>query len=415
MSVIEKAKLAKKASRLVAALTPQQRAKALLCMAQELELGQSHILHANKEDLCAAGKAGIAGAMCKRLALSETKIRAMAEALRQIALLPDNVGEIIERINCPNGLTINKLRVPFGVIAIIYESRPNVTSDVVGLCIKSGNAIVLRGGTEALRSNKAIVSRLRSGLKQAGVSPECVQFVDNPDRSEVQAMMNLREQIDLLIPRGGPGLIQAAIENANIPVIETGTGNCHIYIDAGADLAMAHSIAVNAKVSSPAVCNAMETLLVHEKIAPEFLPGVAEALISHGVELRGCPKSQKLVKSIKPAVEEDWSAEYLDLILAIKVVSGLEEAIEHISEYGTAHSEAIITEDPETAGKFTQSVDAAAVYVNASTRFTDGGEFGFGAEMGISTQKLHARGPMGINELTTYKYAIEGTGQTRQS
>ena len=413
MNVVEKAKLAKEASGLLAALAPQQRAKALQCMAQELELGQSHILKANNEDLDAACKAGITGAMRKRLALSEAKISGMARALRQIAQLPDNLGEIIETINRPNGLTIKKVRVPFGVIGIIYESRPNVTADAAGLCIKSGNAIILRGGTEALRSNAAIVNKLRTGLEKAGISPECIQFVDNPDRSEVRTMMNLRDQIDLLIPRGGPGLIQATVENANIPVIQTGVGNCHTYIDATANLAMAQSIAVNAKVSNPAVCNTMETLLVHEKIAPEFLPELAKSLISHGIELRGCPKSRKLVKSIKPATEEDWSTEYLGLIIAIKVVSGLKEAIEHISRYGTAHSEAIITEDPKAVSKFTQSVDAAAVYVNASTRFTDGGEFGFGAEMGISTQKLHARGPMGINELTTYKYVVEGTGQTR--
>ncbi|HHY12540.1 MAG TPA: glutamate-5-semialdehyde dehydrogenase [Firmicutes bacterium] len=413
MNVVEKAKLAKKASGLLAALAPQQRAKALLCMAQELELGQSHIFRANNEDLDAAGKSGITGAMRKRLALSEAKINGMVRALRQIAQLPDNLGEIIEKINRPNGLAIKKVRVPFGVIGIIYESRPNVTADAAGLCIKSGNAIILRGGTEALRSNTAIVSKLRTGLERAGISPECIQFLDNPDRSEVHTMMNLRDQIDLLIPRGGPGLIQATIQNATIPVIETGVGNCHTYVDATAGLAMAHSITVNAKVSNPAVCNTMETLLVHEKIAPEFLPGVARALISHGVELRGCPRSRKLVESIRPAAEEDWSTEYLGLFLAIKVVSGFEEAIEHISKYGTAHSEAIITEDPEAACKFTQSVDAATVYVNASTRFTDGGEFGFGAEMGISTQKLHARGPMGINELTTYKYVVEGTGQTR--
>ncbi|HHX10376.1 MAG TPA: glutamate-5-semialdehyde dehydrogenase [Firmicutes bacterium] len=413
MTVIDKAKLAKQASNLLAAMSPEARARGLMYMADELEAGQSQILEANQEDLDAADKAGITGAMRKRLALSEDKIGRMAQALRQIALLQDNLGKTIQMITRPNGLTIKKVRVPFGVIGIIYESRPNVTADAAGLCIKSGNAVILRGGKEALRSNTAITDRLRSGLDKAGITPECIQYVDNPDRSEVHTMMNLRGLIDLLIPRGGPGLIKATIENASIPVIETGVGNCHTYVDAAADLEMAHSIAVNAKLSNPAVCNAMETLLVHESIADKFLPKLARDLAAQGVELRGCPKSREIVAFLEPAMEEDWHTEYLDLVLAIKIVSGVDEAIEHISTYGTAHSEAIVTENPDAAAKFTRSVDAATVYVNASTRFTDGGEFGSGAEMGISTQKLHARGPMGINELMTYKYVVEGTGQVR--
>ncbi|MGI6621497.1 MAG: glutamate-5-semialdehyde dehydrogenase [Bacillota bacterium] len=414
MTVIEKAERARGASKVLASLSPEQRAKGLLFMADELEAGRLHILDANQEDLENADKAGITGPMRRRLALSETKIGMMAQALRQIGLLQDNLGKIVQMISRPNGLTIKKVRVPFGAIGVIYESRPNVTADAAGLCIKSGNAVILRGGTEALKTNTAIVAKLRTGLEKAGITPECIQYIDNPDRSEVLTMMRLRGLIDVLIPRGGAGLIKATLENASIPVIETGTGNCHIYVDAAADREMARSIAMNAKLSNPAVCNAMETLLVHEGIAEALLPGLAQDLTDKGVEIRGCPRSREIVPYIEPATEEDWQEEYLDLVLAIKVVSGLDEAIEHIATYGTAHSEAIITADPDVAAKFTRAVDAAAVYVNASTRFTDGGEFGFGAEIGISTQKLHARGPMGINELTTYKYVIEGTGQVRQ-
>ena len=337
----------------------------------------------------------------------------MADALKEIARLPDCLGETIETINRPNGLIIKRIRVPFGVIGIIYESRPNVTADAAALCIKSGNAVILRGGKEAFWSNSTIVKKLRAGLEKVQITPECIQFVDNTDRGEARTMMRLRGLIDILIPRGGPRLIQATIENAKVPVIETGVGNCHTYIDASADLEMARAIAVNAKISNPAVCNAMETLLVHRDIAAQFLPLAIRSLGEHGVELRGCPESKRISPEIKPAVDEDWSAEYLDLILAIKIVSGLEEAIDHITTYGTNHSEAIVTNDGEAARKFARSIDAATVYVNASTRFTDGGEFGFGAEMGISTQKLHARGPMGIKELTTHKYIIEGTGQIR--
>ncbi len=413
MSVIKKAVLAKNASRSLAILDSNERTKALLHMANAIELNRTSILEANQKDLNAADDQGITGAMRKRLALSENKLSGMAEALRQIAHLPDSLGQVIETINRPNGLIIKKIRVPFGVIGIIYESRPNVTSDAAGICIKSGNAVILRGGSEAYRSNRAIANALRTGLETSQVSPECIQFVEIQDRSEVATMMNLRGQIDLLIPRGGPGLIQATIENASIPVIETGTGNCHTYIDSEADLEMAHSIVLNAKLDNPAVCNAMETLLVHEKIASKFLPKISKALVSHNVELRGCSRSIELSELIKPASKEDWDDEYLDLILAIRIVSSTDEAINHISKHGTLHSEAIVTENSKTALRFSQSIDAATVYINTSTRFTDGGEFGFGAEMGISTQKLHARGPMGIDELTTYKYVIEGDGQIR--
>lgn len=413
MTVIEKARRAKQASKILANLTPEERAKGLMYMADELEAGQSQILAANQEDLDAAENAGITGAMLKRLALSEAKIGQMAQALRQIGLLQDTVGKTVQLITRPNGLTIKKVKVPFGVIGIIYESRPNVTSDAAGLCIKSGNAVILRGGKEALRTNTSIAQSLRIGLNKAGITPECIQFVDNPSRLEAHTMMNLRGLIDLLIPRGGPGLIKATLENASVPVIETGVGNCHSYVDAAADLDMAYSIAVNAKLSNPAVCNAMETLLVHHSIAHKFLPKLAHDLADQGVELRGCARSRDIVPWVEPATEDDWHEEYLDLVLAVRVVSSIEVAIEHIAKYGTGHSEAIVTEDPKAAAMFTRSVDAATVYVNASTRFTDGGEFGFGAEMGISTQKLHARGPMGINELMTYKYVVEGTGQIR--
>lgn len=414
MSVNEKAKLAKRASGDVANLSPDLRSTAINSMADELEKGYLLVLEANEEDLKFADKTGIGGAMRNRLALSKVKIDAMARSLRQIASIPDNLGEIIECIKRPNGLSIEKVRVPFGVIGIIYESRPNVTSDAAGLCVKSGNAVILRGGKEALKSNGAIADLLRKGLVKAGVSPECIQFVDDPGREEAQNMLLLKEYIDLLIPRGGPGLIKATKENSTIPVIETGAGNCHTYVDVDADLKSALSIVENAKLGNPSVCNAMETLLIHEGIAAEFLPKIVGDLSAKGVGLKGCRRALEIVPHLPLATEKDWDTEYLDLILAIKIVSGLDEALAHISRHGTLHSEAIITQNDETAAKFIRSVDAAVVYQNASTRFTDGGEFGFGAEMGISTGKLHARGPMGISELTTYKYVVKGSGQVRR-
>lgn len=413
LNVERQAKLAKEASRELASMEAEQRNLALRMMASELLARAEEILDANHLDVEDSLRARLPQPLVMRLSLSPDKINIMAKGLMKIADLPEVVGEVTETIKRPNGLVIRKVRVPFGVIGIIYESRPNVTSDAAGLCIKSANAVLLRGGKEAIRSNKAISDALRDGLQKAGVNPECIQLVADPDRTAVLKMMSMRDCIDLLIPRGGRALIKSVIENAKVPVIETGVGNCHAYIDSAADLDMAERIVVNAKCSNPAVCNAIETLLVHKDIANRFLPRIKVALESKGVRLRGCPRTRKILPEIDPATESDWETEYLDLILAVKVVDSLRDAIEHINKYGTKHSETIITQDRQAAALFQASVDAACVYVNASTRFTDGGEFGYGAEIGISTQKLHARGPMGVRELTTYKYLIDGTGQVR--
>lgn len=386
---------------------------ALLAMADAFEANKNAIFEANRKDLAAAEAGGISGAMLKRLELTDKKIALMSDGVRQIAALRDPVGETIEGYLRPNGMEVRKVRVPIGVIGIIYESRPNVTADAAALCLKAGNAVILRGGSEAINSNIAIARIITNAITPLGVPEGAVQIIETTDRAAAMELMKMKAYIDCLIPRGGKGLIQTVVENSTIPVIEHGDGNCHVYVDGAADLGMAEEVAFNAKVQNPSVCNAMETLLVSEQIAREFLPNICRRLLDAGVEIRGCEKTRAIVPGIKEASEEDWDTEYLDLILAVKIVSGIDEAIEHITRHGSRHTEAIVTEDYSAANRFTREIDAAAVFVNVSTRFTDGYEFGKGAEMGISTQKLHARGPMGIEEITTYKYVVTGNGQLR--
>jgi glutamate-5-semialdehyde dehydrogenase len=371
------------------------------------------IISANEKDLMEAEKNNIKGSLLDRLKLNEERIRSMAEGLAQIALLEDPVGETISMKKRPNGLQIGQIRVPIGVIGIIYEARPNVTVDAAGLCLKTGNAVILRGGKEAINSNIAIVKIIQEALVSEGVPPEAVQLVEDTSRESAVAMMKLNQYLDILIPRGGQGLIKTVVENSTVPVIETGTGNCHAFIDETANLDMAAKIVVNAKTQRPGVCNAIETLLVHSSIADIFLPVICDKLKELNVEIRGDRNVTEIISYATPATEEDWHTEYLDLILAVKVIPSLSDAILHINKYGTRHSETIVTESYNSSQRFLAEVDAAAVYVNASTRFTDGFEFGFGAEIGISTQKLHARGPMGLKELTTTKYVIYGNGQIR--
>ncbi|NME82288.1 glutamate-5-semialdehyde dehydrogenase [Clostridium sp. SM-530-WT-3G] len=404
---------AKGASYDLGVATVGEKNDALMCMAEELLVSKDSIIEANKIDLKNAKEKGISDAMLDRLLLNEDRINAMADGLKDIVKLQDPVGEVIAMWERPNGLQIGQKRVPIGVIGIIYEARPNVTCDAAGLCLKTGNAVILRGGSDAINSNKAIVSALIKGIEKAGLPKYSVQLVEDTSRETATEMMKMNEYIDVLIPRGGAGLIQSVVKNATVPVIETGTGNCHIYIDENCDFNMAKNIVVNAKASRPSVCNAAEKLLVNEKIAEEFLPIVVKALRENGVVLRGDEKSQAIINDIEKANADDWGKEYLDYIMAVKIVKDVDEAISHINKYGTGHSEAIVTESYKNSQKFLQRVDAAAVYINASTRFTDGGEFGFGAEIGISTQKLHARGPMGLKELTTTKYIIYGNGQVR--
>lgn len=409
----EKGKAAKCAARKLATMSTALKNQALIAMAAALEIKQATIIAANSKDIERAEANGMPKPLIDRLLLNEARIKGMAEGLRQIAALPDPIGETIGGWLRPNGLAINKIRVPLGVIGIIYEARPNVTVDAAGLCLKAGNAVILRGGSEAIDSNKAVTAIIAEAAQSVGVPAGAIALVETTDRQAVTAMLKLNQYVDVIIPRGGAGLIRTVVENSTVPVIETGTGVCHTFVDATADLQVAQDIAFNAKVSRPGVCNAMETLLVHEAVAAKFLPDMLARYQQAGVELRGCEQTQKYHSAVKPATEEDWTAEFLDLILAVKVVPGLEAAIEHIAAYSTKHSEAIITRDYENAKRFQQEVDAAAVYVNASTRFTDGFEFGFGAEIGISTQKLHARGPMGLPELTSIKYIINGNGQIR--
>lgn len=387
--------------------------KALLAMADALEAGAAEILAANAKDMEAGRANNMKESMLDRLALSQVRINAMAEGLRQVAQLEDPVGNVLDGRRLPNGLTVTKVRVPLGVIGIIYEARPNVTADAIGLCVKSGNAVILKGGSEALQSNIVIAGILTQAAEAAGIPAGAIQFVDSSDRQAVTDLIKMNGLVDVVIPRGGAGLIQAVVQNATVPVIETGIGVCHTYVDAGADYDMARAIAINAKVQRPAVCNAMETLLVHEDAAAEFLPQMLTEYFAAGVTIIGCGKTQAFDKRIQAAIEADWATEYGDLRLSVKIVSGLEEALAHIAKYGTKHSECIVTSDYNHARTFQQRVDAAAVYVNASTRFTDGFEFGFGAEIGISTQKLHARGPMALPELTSSKYLISGDGQIR--
>ena len=404
---------AKAAAPALAWLGSEEKNAAILRMADAIVRETDVILAANEADVQAA-KGTISDVMLDRLRLTQARIAAMADGMRQVSALPDPVGEVLAEVRRPNGLVIRKTAVPLGVVAIIYESRPNVTSDAAVLAMKSGNVCVLRGGKEAYRSAAAIVAAMHEGLREAGLPETFVNLVSDPTRRSAQELMTASGLVDLLIPRGGAGLIRSVVETASVPVIETGAGVCHTYVDTAADIPMAAAIVANAKCSRPSVCNACETLLVHEEIAARALPAIAAALeAAHATELRGCPRACAILPQALPATEEDWSAEYGDYILAVRVVSGVEEAIAHINRYGTHHSECIVTEHIPTAERFLSAVDAAAVYVNASTRFTDGEEFGFGAEIGISTQKLHARGPMGLHELTSVKYVVRGAGQVR--
>ncbi len=414
ISLQEMGKNAKKASRTLSVLSSGERDRALKAIADGLLADMPAILKANAEDMDAARSAGMRESMLDRLSLTEERIRAISSSVLEVIHLPDPVGRFTFMSTRPNGLQIGAKRVPIGVIGIIYEARPNVTVDAAILCIKSGNATILRGGKEALRSNRALVATMQNALKKAGFDPDMVQLIDDPSREIATEFMRLREYLDLLIPRGGAGLIRSVVENASVPVIETGTGNCHVYVDAEADLPMAAEILFNAKCSRPSVCNAAETVLIHKDVAASFIPLMCKKLAEKNVELRCDPASLDLVgKDGIPATDEDFATEFGDYILAVRVVSSLDEAIEHIMKYTTGHSEAIVTENYSNAQRFLNEVDAACVYVNASTRFTDGNEFGLGAEIGISTQKMHARGPMGLEALTTVKYVIYGNGQVR--
>jgi len=405
---------ARQAAAVLAGTTGMQRDAALLACAEALETGRDKLRAANAKDLARSGEFGLTPAMVKRLTLDDKRIDAMAGALRDIARQMDPVGKADAAYNRPNGLRIEKRRVPIGVVAIVFESRPNVTSDAAGLCLRSGNACILRGGKEAFHSNCAIAEILRGGLAEAGLPEAAITVIDKLDHAVVGALCTAVGLVDLIIPRGGKGLIAAVTEAATIPVIKHYDGVCHVYVHADADLDMAERIAVNAKAQSPAVCNAMETLLVDEAAAKAFLPRAAAALRARGVELRGCPRSRAVVPDMIEATEEDWSAEYLDLILSVKVVAGLDDAIEHINKYGSRHTDAIVTASLSAARRFVTNVDSASVMVNASTRFADGGEYGLGAEIGISTGKLHARGPMGAEDLTTYKWVVTGDGHVRE-
>jgi len=411
--VVTKAKRARAAAAPLAAMSRAEKDEVLLAMAEALEAASSEILEANRRDVEAVEKKQSSAAPVDRLLLNEKRIAETADGLRTVARLTDPVGEVIGGWRLPNGLEISKVRVPLGVVGIIYESRPNVTVDAAGLCFKSGNAVILRGGSDAINSNVTLVRILNEAGRKHGLPEGAIEIIETTDREAAGQLMRLTEYVDVLVPRGGHGLIRRVKEESRVPVIETGEGNCHLYVDATADLGQAEEITVNAKCQRPSVCNAAETLLVHRDVASEFLPKIGARLTALGVELRGCEETRRYIREAKPAAEEDWGTEFLSLILAIKVVGGVEEAIAHINRYGTKHSEAIITRDLANAQRFTHEVDAAAVYVNASTRFTDGGQFGMGAEIGISTQKLHARGPMGLAELTSYKFVIMGEGQIR--
>jgi glutamate-5-semialdehyde dehydrogenase len=412
-SIVDLCRAARQAARTLAMAPPAVKNAALTGGATRLREESAALLEANRQDVAAGKRNGLSAALVDRLSLSAARIEAMAQGLDDIAALPDPVGETIARWRRPNGLEISQVRVPLGVVGVIYESRPNVTADAAGLCLKSGNAVVLKGGSEAFATNTAIAACVAEGSAAAGLPSAAVQLIPTTDRRAVTALLAQRELVDVIVPRGGPSLIQAITESSSIPVIQHYAGICHVYVDAAADLAMAERIAVNAKVQRPGVCNAMETLLVHADVAARFLPRVAAPLQAAGVELRGCPRTRALLPDIAVATEEDWRTEYLDLILSVKVVDSLDAAIDFINTYGTGHSDAIVTDSYAHAQRFTAGVDSAAVYVNASTRFTDGYEFGFGAEVGISTNRLHARGPMGLRELTTYKYVIHGSGQIR--
>ncbi len=409
-----KAQAAKQAAAKLAVTSTAVKNAALLAMAAALEAQQSEILAANERDMTAAAAKGMKSSMLDRLKLTAERISGMADGLRQVAGLADPVGNVIDGKTLPNGLHITKIRVPLGVIGIIYEARPNVTADAAGLCLKSGNAVILKGGSEAMESNKTVAAILAQAAEGAGIPAGSIQFIDTSDRQAVQDLIHMNGLVDVVIPRGGAGLIQAVVRNASVPVIETGAGVCHTYVDKDADVEMAMKIAFNAKVQRPSVCNAMETLLVHKDIADKFLPMMLMMYNSSAVEICGDEAVQEYSGQVHPVTEEDWSTEYGDLRLSVKIVDSIEEAMAHIAKYGTGHSECIVTNNYQAAQLFQYTVDAAAVYVNASTRFTDGNEFGFGAEIGISTQKLHARGPMALPELTSTKYLINGNGQVRK-
>lgn len=404
---------AKQAEKSLALADTGNKNGALALMAKSLRENCSEILSANAADMAQAEKNGMKKIMLDRLLLTEERIESMAKGIEDIIALPDPVGTVLSKIRRPNGMVVEKITVPLGVIAVIYEARPNVTSDAAALCLKSGNAVILRGGKEAVNSSFAITRALRQALKKSGFDENCIQLVTDTSRESAAELMKMNEFVDVLIPRGGSGLIKSCVENSTVPVIETGTGNCHIYVDRDADLEKAVKIVYNAKTSRPSVCNAAESLVIHRDIIKEALPLIKAELDKKGVELRGDDFSCGICSGISKAAEEDWGAEYLDYIMSVKSVSSLDEAIEHISKYSTGHSECIVTENGEAAREFLKRVDSAAVYHNVSTRFTDGGEFGFGAEIGISTQKLHARGPLGLPQLTSFKYVIKGNGQIR--
>ena len=411
--VKEMARRAKEASRQLAQVSTAVKNEALLEMAEDLERNQEPLIEENRKDLVSAEKNRLSSALIDRLRLTPLVIRGMAEGLREVARLPDPVGEVVRMWKRPNGLWVGRMRIPIGVIGIIYESRPNVTADASGLCLKSGNCVILRGGSEAFHSNQAIGKILRKVLTKRAFPQDAIQVFPHTERDAIREMLRLEDQIDLIIPRGGEELIRFVTDHSKIPVIKHYKGVCHIFVDATADLEMAVRICLNAKVQRPGVCNAVETLLVHEKAAHRLLPKVAEALEKEGVELRGCPQTRKILPHVKKALEEDWFREYLDLILSVKVVKGIEEAVEHIAMYGSFHTEAIITSNYQNAQRFLKEVNSSCVLVNASTRFNDGFELGLGAEIGISTSKLHAFGPMGLEELTTTKFVVYGEGQIR--
>jgi glutamate-5-semialdehyde dehydrogenase len=412
--ILDICRKAKKASVQLAKSSDDTRKKALHSMAKALENNKDKIFYANTKDVEAAKSKGVKLALLQRLMLDEHQIATMTRCLREVAELPDPIGEIVKTWTRPNGLIIGQIRVPLGVVGIIYESRPDVTSDASGICIKSGNAVILRGGSDAINSNVAIGAVLRDALAEVGLPKDGIQVVSVTERSAAEELMKMRQYVDVLIPRGGADLIRTVMDKASVPVIETGTGNCHIYVEEDADLNRAIDIVINAKIQKPGACNAAEKLLVHYKVAKQFLPVVIDALKKKRVEVRGCEKTVAIIPNVKPATDQDWWTEYLDYIIAVKVVKDLHEAITHINKYGTKHSEAILTANFNKALKFIQEIDAAAVYWNASTRFTDGNQFGLGAEIGISTQKLHARGPMSVQNLTTKKYFILGRGHIRE-
>lgn len=409
----DKATRAQKAALFLASLSTTTKNKALQSICKEIINKSPQILEANQSDLELAQESGVSAALQDRIRLNNERIRAIADGLRIIWELPDPIGETINSWTKQNGLTISKVRVPLGVIAIIYEARPNVTVDASTLCFKAGNSVILRGSSNTIFSNRTLVEIIRATLAAIDISPDAVQLIEDTRRESISELLHAKGLVDVIIPRGGASLIDFVVNNSTIPVLETGAGNCHIFIDADADTAQAIAITINAKTQRPSVCNAVETVLVHKEWAKNHLAKIVKSLVKHNVECRGCEESRKLAPEITPASQSDWSSEYLDLIIAIKIVNDVNEAIEHINRYGTRHSEAIISNNTDNVEVFFKQVDAAALYHNASTRFTDGFEFGFGAEIGICTQKLHARGPMGLPELTTYKYLVEGTGQTR--